>query len=497
MLAVAVDLDHVVVAVLVGVLEAGLHGAADAEVERQLQHARAGAPPPARPCRRSSRRRPRRRRAAASCRAAPRPRRRPWRPRCRRARRRGTSCVRSAGSGIDWSTGAARGLKRRRRASRLRSSAPSLSGRPRLRHMQSPGRSRVARLAAPRLACAPRMPRRGAHPPVGRRRDLQQPRRRGGALPALCAQLAPDDELIVVDNASTDGTLAAVGELAPGRRDRRRPGATPGSRPARTPARGRRAATCCVFLNPDATPAPGFVDAIRAPRRRAGARGWASSPRTRARGQHQRRRRALHRHRLGRPGRRPNVAPREVGVPLRRLPRRSRAPRGSALGGFSEPFFMYQEDVDLSLRLRLAGGRVGVEPAAVVDHDYEFAKGAAKWRMLERNRWATIMRTYPGALLLRCWRPRWSRPSWRCSWSRPPAAGCRRSSRRPARPCARCRGCCASGARSRRRGPSRPPSSRPGSRPTWTRRILGRAGRSPLLRGLLRAYWRVVLSALR
>ena len=69
-------------------------------------------------------------------------------------------------------------------------------------------------------------------------------------------------------------------------------------------------------------------------------------------------------------------------------------------GGFSEPFFMYQEDVDLSLRLRLAGGRLGVEPAAIVDHDYEFAKGGAKWRLLERNRWATIIRTYPGALLL-------------------------------------------------------------------------------------------------
>jgi hypothetical protein len=34
-----------------------------------------------------------------------------------------------------------------------------------------------------------------------------------------------------------------------------------------------------------------------------------------------------------------------------------------------------------------------------VDHDYEFVKGAQKWRFLERNRWATLIRTYPATLL--------------------------------------------------------------------------------------------------
>jgi len=93
---------------------------------------------------------------------------------------------------------------------------------------------------------------------------------------------------------------------------------------------------------------------------------------------------------------------------LRRRPRRT----WQQLGGFADDYFMYHEDVDLSLRLRLAGGRIGVIPDARVDHDYDFDKGPAKWRVLERNRWATLLRTYPAPLLaLRCLRC--SQPSWR------------------------------------------------------------------------------------
>ncbi len=32
-------------------------------------------------------------------------------------------------------------------------------------------------------------------------------------------------------------------------------------------------------------------------------------------------------------------------------------------------------------------------------HSYDFDKGEAKWRLLERNRWAAVIRTYPGSLL--------------------------------------------------------------------------------------------------
>lgn len=68
-------------------------------------------------------------------------------------------------------------------------------------------------------------------------------------------------------------------------------------------------------------------------------------------------------------------------------------------GTFPEHFFMYCEDVDLSLRLRLQGAQLAPVPDAKVVHDYEFAKGLLKWRPLERNRWATILRTYPRS----CW----------------------------------------------------------------------------------------------
>jgi hypothetical protein len=51
--------------------------------------------------------------------------------------------------------------------------------------------------------------------------------------------------------------------------------------------------------------------------------------------------------------------------------------------------------------VRLAGGRLGVEPDARVDHLYDFRRRARpKWRMLERNRWASLIRVYPRELLV-------------------------------------------------------------------------------------------------
>jgi GT2 family glycosyltransferase len=216
------------------------------------------------------------------------------------------------------------------------------------------------------------------------------------ALPALTAQLGGDDELVVVDNASTDGTLAAVGEIAPEAvvvRNRDNAGFAAGANAGARLAKGQ----LLVFLNPDATPAPGFLNAIRAPHGTWSAwQGLVTSDGGRAINTSGG---VVHFTGIAWAGQAAAVGPREVaflsGACLA-IPRAE----WERLEGFGEAFFMYQEDVDLSLRLRLAGGRLGVEPAAVVDHDYEFAKGPAKWRRLEANRWATIVRCYPGSLLL-------------------------------------------------------------------------------------------------
>jgi GT2 family glycosyltransferase len=228
-------------------------------------------------------------------------------------------------------------------------------------------------------------------------------------LPPLVAQLRDGDELIVVDNDSSDGTVAAVGELAPDA-IMIETGANPGFAAACN--RGAEAATAelLCFLNPDAIPQPGWRDAIELPA--VEGRGWAAWQAlvtadggriVNTRGG------IVHFTAIAWAGGagepladsgdeppRPGGEPGFVSGACLAIDRA----RYLELGGFAAEFFLYHEDVDLSLRLRLAGGALGVEPTARVDHGYEFEKGAAKWRYLERNRWATLIRDYPGVLLV-------------------------------------------------------------------------------------------------
>lgn len=69
------------------------------------------------------------------------------------------------------------------------------------------------------------------------------------------------------------------------------------------------------------------------------------------------------------------------------------------IGGMCGRFFLYEDDVDLCWRMRLAGWDVLYAPDAVVWHDYEFDKGTMKWYWLERNRLWTVLSDYSSVTL--------------------------------------------------------------------------------------------------
>lgn len=69
------------------------------------------------------------------------------------------------------------------------------------------------------------------------------------------------------------------------------------------------------------------------------------------------------------------------------------------LGGFDPVFFMYLEDTDLSLRARLAGWTCCYVPAAVVAHDYRLQFSPNKTFYLERNRYWMLLKHFRLATL--------------------------------------------------------------------------------------------------
>jgi GT2 family glycosyltransferase len=225
-------------------------------------------------------------------------------------------------------------------------------------------------------------------------------------LPALLPELGAEDELIVVDNDSDDGTAEFVEGL-----DSRarvvviRTGANLGFAAGCNAGGAEASRELLVVLNPDAMPLPGWGEAIRRPWQQG--RGWAAwqalvadsgATEINSAGN------PIHFTGIvwagghGEPIASAPAAPASVpclsgaclAIPLATW---------RELGGFPERFFLYHEDVDLSLRLRLRGGTLGIEPAAVVDHDYEFGAREHKWRWLERNRLAFLVRAYPAPLL--------------------------------------------------------------------------------------------------
>jgi GT2 family glycosyltransferase len=223
-------------------------------------------------------------------------------------------------------------------------------------------------------------------------------------LQALMPQLGAEDEVAIVDNASTDDTP----ELARSLHERVTVietnanlgfagGCHVGAESTRAPL--------LLFLNPDSQPRPGCLDRLRAASAEHPEWGaWQASV-------------LLDEDRINTDG----GIVHYLGIgwagnceqPISALPEEDCEipfPSGTAmivrrsaweqLGGLDRDYFMYGEDLDLGLRLWLAGHRVGLVPAARVTHSYEFDKGTAKWFWLERNRWRTVLSVYPDRLLI-------------------------------------------------------------------------------------------------
>jgi N-acetylglucosaminyl-diphospho-decaprenol L-rhamnosyltransferase len=221
---------------------------------------------------------------------------------------------------------------------------------------------------------------------------------------ALVPGLGPDDEVLIVDNASSDATAAIARTLDP----RIVVLARPANDGFAAGARAGVAATTAplvLLLNPDARPQPGALERLRnLATERSDWAAWQPAVmlpdgRVNTSGG------VVHYLAIGWAGQCEQPA-----TSLANDPHEIAFASGAALvirrsaweliGGLEDSYFLYGEDLDLGLRLWLSGQRVGVEPRAQVIHHYEFDKGNRKWLLLERNRWRTLLAVYPVSLLI-------------------------------------------------------------------------------------------------
>jgi GT2 family glycosyltransferase len=231
-------------------------------------------------------------------------------------------------------------------------------------------------------------------------------------LAALLPQLPVDAELILVDNASHDGTDMWVRAAYPQVRLirlRQNLGFAGG---VNAGMRAARRGDDILLINDDAFAEPGFVTALIAAARAAPRAGAIAAVLTFA-----------HRPDLvasaGIRTRRDGVAiDLWAGRPVADLPTQDQpiigASGGAALlrramiddvGLLEGQFFNYLEDVDLAWRARLRGWEALVAPNARARHVYSATAGQGspfKQHLLGRNRLAALVRCFPAEVLLRC-----------------------------------------------------------------------------------------------
>lgn len=69
------------------------------------------------------------------------------------------------------------------------------------------------------------------------------------------------------------------------------------------------------------------------------------------------------------------------------------------IGGYNEEFYMYHDDLEISLKVKLAGYKIILAPRSVILHKYEFSRSVNMIYYMERNRYLTLLSFYPPYLL--------------------------------------------------------------------------------------------------
>jgi GT2 family glycosyltransferase len=218
-------------------------------------------------------------------------------------------------------------------------------------------------------------------------------------LPSLARINGPPTEVIVVDNASTDGTGVAVATAFPWVnivRTEQRLGYAPANNLGFRKARG----SYLVVLNPDTRVHSNFVSALVAESVKHGDRALVTSriclfddPATlNACGN------TVHFGLL--------AACQGLGEPAETCTEASvvAAVSGCAflvprsilrhIGPFDESIYPYLEDTELSLRAWIAGYTCVTAPNSIVYHKYSLRLTAKKFYYIERNRWLVMLRCY-------------------------------------------------------------------------------------------------------
>ena len=230
-------------------------------------------------------------------------------------------------------------------------------------------------------------------------------------LDGLEAQTRPADEVIIVDNASTDDSVPLLRQRYPWTRiieSDTNLGFSEGNNLGIRASSG----SIVVLLNNDTTPSPGFVEEITGPLERddqlsavSGVMLFSEHVNTVATSGIKVFSNGL-------------ALDSDIGARWRDLPAEggvfgptggAAAFRRSALDDvelFPEPFFLYLEDVDLAWRLRLRGHRSVSRSAAWALHIYSASSvegSTLKDYYLARNRAWTLIRCWPDTLWRRFW----------------------------------------------------------------------------------------------